>query len=202
MSKKLILLTFIVGLLWVMTCDFPTYQEIRDPAKVRVWFTYSLGENSTFQNIVEETDSLKVKCTNFRLYNDTLYTQFYQNEDMFRQNRDSVKSINILSTSSDTIKIAEGLVPPYDYTRLEFQITPEDTTFVIGGKTYPLNYQGEEAETMVRINQVFSHESRKTTDIYLTYYADKGIRRIGDKFYFSTVGDDSAAIGNINIRQN
>ncbi len=200
MSRKIAIL-FLVMMIAFLTCDFPTYEEITKPATVRVWLTYSLGEGSAFSEIVQENDSLKVECTNFRLYNDSLYARFFQDVDMFRQNRDSVKAINVLSQNSDTLKIAEGLVPPYDYTRLEFQMTPVDTSFVVGGKRYPLNYQGIGAETIVRIEDNFPHDSEKITDIYLTYYANKGVRRLSDEFYFSTVGDDSSAISDLKIKQ-
>ncbi|MBN2279113.1 MAG: hypothetical protein JXQ65_00880 [Candidatus Marinimicrobia bacterium] len=200
-TKYLILGISILGWLMMADCEFPTVEEITKPGEIRIWFNYDLGEGTAFENIVQENDSLKVICTNFRLYNDTNYTDFYQEPDQFRQDRTKAVIFNLLDNKQEYVKIAHGSVPPYEYTKLQFQMSPLDTAFVIGGQKYPLTYQGQGAKTMVSIETEFPIAENQITDIYLTYYVNEGIRRLGDKFYFSTVGDDSTAIGNLQIEQ-
>ena len=199
--KYLILGIAVLGWIMISSCEYPTAEEITEPGEIRIWFTYDLGEGTAFEEIVQENDSLKVICTNFRLYNDTNYTDFYQEADQFRQDRTKAIVFNLLSSNQEYVKIAHGSVPPYDYTKLQFQMSPLDTAFVIGGQKYPLTYQGEGARTMVSIETEFPVDERRVTDVYLTYYVNEGIRRLGDKFYFSTVGSDSTAIGNLKIEQ-
>ena len=188
---------------WILFvgCDLPSYEKITDPGEIKIWFSYDLGEGTAFQDIVQEDDSLKIICTNFRLYNDSCYTDFYQEPDQFRQDRRKAKILNILDMKNNLVKIAHGSVPPYNYTKLQFQISPLETAFVIGGKKYPIFYQGEGTKTMVTIETDIPVSSNKITNVYLTYYVNEGIRRLGDKFYFSTVGDDSTAVGNLKIEE-
>ena len=107
--KKIIFMT-ITLLAWILMtgCELPTVEEITEPGEIRIWFTYDLGQGTAFEEIVQEGDSLKVICTNFRLFNDTNYTDFYQEPNQFRQDRTKAVRFNILSSGSDYVKIAHG----------------------------------------------------------------------------------------------
>jgi len=199
--KYLILGITILGWLMISSCEMPTVEKVTNPGEIRIWFNYDLGEGTAFENIVQESDSLNILCTNFRLFNDTNYTDFYQEPNQFLQDRTKAIKFNVLDTRNEYVKIAHGSVPPYNYTKLQFQMSPLDTSFVIGGQKYPLKYQGDGAKTMVSIETEFPIDENSITDIYLTYYVNEGIRRLGDKFFFSTVGNDSTAIGNLIIEQ-
>ena len=199
---KLTFLIFIALAFFIHTCDVPlTENEVDDPGYIRVWVKFRIPEESAFGQEVREGDSLKVQCTNFRLYNDSLYTNFYQEKDQFCQDRTKAPEINMLSQKDTTYRVAYGSVPAYEYNELRFQMSPLDTSFVINGKTYPLTYQGQFANTTVSIGRIFDLDQDKTTDVYITFRVDKEITRIQDQFHFNTIGVDSTAIESVKINK-
>ena len=199
---KFFYLIFLTFLIFMFSCDVPVSEnEVDDPGYIRVWVQFEIPENSAFGQEVQENDSLKVQCTNFRLYNDSLYTNFYQEKDQFQQDRTKAPKINMLGQIDTTYRVAYGSVPALEYDELRFQMSPLDTSFVINGKSYPLTYQGEYANTTVSIENIFDLEQEKTTDVYITFRVDKGITRVKDQFHFNTVGLDSMAIESVKINK-
>lgn len=195
-------LFLIAVIIFISNCDIPlTENELDDPAYIRVWVRYNIPENSAFGQEVQPDDSLKVQCTNFRLFNDSLYTNFYQQKDQFRQDRTLAPKINMLSQKDTSYRVAYGAVPAYNYNELRFQMSPLDTSFVINGNRYPLTYQGDFSNTTVSIKRIFAMEQNKTTDVYITFSVDKEIVRIKDEFHFNTVGIDSMAIDSVIINK-
>lgn len=199
---KFFYLIFLTFLIFMFSCDIPVSEnDVDDPGFIRVWIKFEIPENSAFGQEVQENDSLKVQCTNFRLYNDSLYTNFYQEKDQFQQDRTKAPKINMLSQIDTTYRVAYGSAPALEYDELRFQMSPLDTSFVINGKSYPLTYQGEYANTTVSIENIFDLEQEKTTDVYITFRVDKGITRVEDQFHFNTVGLDSMVIESVKINK-
>jgi len=199
---KSIILLFILFTIFISNCEIPlTENKVDDPAYIRVWVKFHYPENSAFGKTVQEGDSLKVQCTSFRLYNDSLYANFYQRKNQYRQDRRLVPKINILNQTDTSYRVAYGSVPSYTYDSLRFQMSPLDTSFVINGNTYPLTYQGEFSNTTVNIDRTIAMEQNVTTDIYITFRVDKAVVRKEDMFHLNTVGIDSMAIESIKIKK-
>lgn len=199
------LLYALILLLIVTACGITENEEVIQPGFLKVYITYDSPQTSK-DNVLLATGR------DFILYNGEFYTDVFQDPEQFLLEERKFVDFNLFGdffafwfdstgTVIDTIKIpganktqvAYGSIPPGNYDRLLFQISPK-TELHINGKMLPivtsntaLNVEIQDTiSTVVKIQDNIKIESGKITSVHVKFDVSENVYRVLDQFVFNT----------------
>ena len=179
--KNITLLIFLTVLFTLAGCDLTENDSITEPGRFRIWLSVNKPQNYS----VQHGDSLEVSASDFRVFNGENYANVFQHPDQFLPSQDSVVSVNLLKNglSDKYIQVAYGSLPPEDYDRFLFLLSPSPE-LILGAKTYPLRSSGDNTKTLIELQESVEIKENKTTNLYIRIDFEKTVYRLLDEFVF------------------